>query len=98
MAKSHEDIVKEISQLVRGALRARLVLVVQGSDGVEYEATTIRERLMRDDIKADLSALRVGRYFSDFTQFTLLQWLDGAIQDIIEGKPVRADPATIDSD
>jgi hypothetical protein len=96
MKRSHEEIVHAIAHLVKDALQIRMTLVAEGSEGVEYEAVTVRERLQRDGTKADLSALRVGRYFSNFTEFNLLQWLDAAIDDLVEGREPRPYPSWSD--
>ena len=88
------EILKDIARMVREALQERITMVIDGSEGVEYDTTLVRERLRRDGINADLQAIRVGEYFKRFTEFNLLQRIHRAIELRMEGLPVVDDLAT----
>lgn len=85
--ESPEEILADVVHMVCDALQARAVLVKELGAGVEWEAQLARERIAKDGIDADLSAIRIGEYFKRMTEFNLLQRVYRAIQSRMEGLP-----------
>jgi hypothetical protein len=85
--KSDAETLHSIAHMVRDALQARASLVGELGEGVEYEAQLARERLVKQGIDADLSAIRIGEYFKRMTEFNMLQRLHRVITNAIEGRP-----------
>jgi hypothetical protein len=92
-----EDILRDVSQIIRNALQARAALVSELGEGVEYEAQLARERIAKAGVNADLSAIRIGEYFKRMTEFNLLQRVHRAIESRMEGQP-SADVLNPDGD
>lgn len=84
---SAEEMLGDISHMVADALQARASLVKELGEGVEFEAAAARDRINRDGIEADLSAIRIGEYFKRLTEFNILQRVHRAIQSRVEGTP-----------
>ncbi len=83
--KSDSEVLRGVAHAVRDALQARAALVNELGSGVEYEAQLARERIDRNGIDADLSAIRIGEYFKRLAEFNILQRLHRFIKTSMDG-------------
>lgn len=83
-----EEKLSDIEKMIHRGLEARASLVAELSEGVEYEAQLVRERLGHDGVDADLSAIRIGEFFCRLSEFRVLQRLHRAVKSRINGAPM----------
>jgi hypothetical protein len=82
-----DEILEEVVDMLQQAQRARAQLVSELGEGVKYETQLARDRINKDGLDADLSAIRVGDYFKRLTEFNLLQRVRRAIESRRTGLP-----------
>jgi MarR-like DNA-binding transcriptional regulator SgrR of sgrS sRNA len=95
MAKPEETL-KTFAHLLRNALQTRVMVITEEGEAVEYEASLVRSRLANQGIKANISALRSGRYYRSTAQFDMLQRAMNTLQELLDGDPVTDDLTGID--
>lgn len=89
--KSDKEVLEDVCRMVEGALHARAAMIEDEVEGVEYDLGQVMERIVRDGLEADVSAIRVGSFFSVFTEFKLLQRIWKAIKSRVEENGPQSD-------